>query len=331
MSNNRFNCHLHDHELIDTSSPPVQPNHSQLNFGFPKTVSSQRLGWTYAKSFPTFPRNSSNQRRVYYSHFTHDINPLLTSEDSLSARDKKFLFHQCRYYKKAETIKGASIITHLSNAIISRPSSHLGVRPPLYILRSPVPNSLAPSVLNAHMKLCFRLMMLDLALPFDACRSSIYKRMCFLYRIAPDNSALLLLSTLILSKMGHMDYTNFVFTPVKPADWSGSSYIPLYSQPLSKDFGFTRHRDSTIFLDLNGTYPFWMAPYLPDFSSYSLILCHLVLYLATEFTDNLSLSDSVKRSYLVCLRDIRDNVPPSLDAHKLVSEFLVPLDSSLLY
>ncbi|RIA83052.1 hypothetical protein C1645_834395 [Glomus cerebriforme] len=81
MSNNRFNCHLHNHEFFVTSPPPSQPDHSQLNSGYPKTISSHRLGWNYVKSFPTLFRADSLMRRIYYSHFTFDFDPFLKPVD----------------------------------------------------------------------------------------------------------------------------------------------------------------------------------------------------------------------------------------------------------
>ncbi|RIA80657.1 hypothetical protein C1645_838298, partial [Glomus cerebriforme] len=70
MSNNRFNCHLHDHELIDTPAPPPQPTAQFYESTCPshKLVVSKRLGWSYSKSFCT--RGPNHRFSIELSNFT---------------------------------------------------------------------------------------------------------------------------------------------------------------------------------------------------------------------------------------------------------------------
>ncbi|RIA82075.1 hypothetical protein C1645_835944 [Glomus cerebriforme] len=54
MSNNRFNCYLHDHKLVDTPPPSSQPDYSQKNTDFPKTVSSHRWNNDLSITFTSY-------------------------------------------------------------------------------------------------------------------------------------------------------------------------------------------------------------------------------------------------------------------------------------
>ncbi|RIA97484.1 hypothetical protein C1645_814060 [Glomus cerebriforme] len=357
MSNNRFNCHLHNYEFIDTPPPPSQPDHSQLNSGYPKTISSHRLGWNYAKSFPTLPHADSLTRRVYYSHFTFDFDLFLKPVKHFSARDKKFFLRQYRYFRKADTDKGRTIITHLSHPILSRPSIHLGLQPeipspivdflpdnnsldysdvsllsttipPGSFPLSPPDGSLPSSDLYPYVKKCLHLLTLHMFFPSRSSQTDIYQQLCSLYSQFSSGSALYLLTLHLLSFMGSCDYSNHVFVPHTDRRLN----LSFTSQPLPLFLGF--HWTVDVDLTFN---PFFNSARVFDnsFPARALLFNHLISFFIEEFRTNRSLSPSTRNSYFDSLSSARDSIPTSVIVYSTLTEFLIScadagMDSAIL-
>ncbi|RIA92629.1 hypothetical protein C1645_820465 [Glomus cerebriforme] len=87
MSNNRFNCHLHDHELYSTPSPPLESLCSASKGLTSKQVYSKRLKWSYNKSFRlsypprqfsvTVHLTQNGKRLLIVDHVFYECNPSL--------------------------------------------------------------------------------------------------------------------------------------------------------------------------------------------------------------------------------------------------------------
>ncbi|RIA95831.1 hypothetical protein C1645_816123 [Glomus cerebriforme] len=345
MSNNRFNCYLHDHKFIVTPPPPSQPDHSQLNSGYPKTISSHRLGWNYAKSFPTFPRANLLTRRIYYSHFTFDFDPFLKPVKHFSARDKKFFLRQSRYFRKADTDKGRTIITHLSHPILSCPSIHLGLQPevpfpivdslpdnrgldysdvpllsptirPGSFSLSPPDGSLPSSDLYPYVKKCLQLLTLHMSFPSRSSQTDIYQQLCFLYSQSSSGSALYLLTSHLLSFIGSCDYSNHVFVPHTDRRLD----LSFTSQPLPLFLEFHWMIDGDLSFN-----PFFNSARVFDdsFPARALLFNHVISFFIEEFCTNRSLSPSTVNSYFDSLSSARNSIPTSVTAYSILTEFLV--------